>query len=634
MSTSSKKFRLAGLDGVRTIGVTAVLGYHLLPETFPGGFLGVDIFFVVSGFLITALLLKERQKTGTIDLRNFWLRRLRRLVPAMWLVVTTTTAAAVLLNQDLLVGIGRQLLGSLTFSYNWLEIAHGVSYFDHANPPLFRTMWSLAIEQQFYLLWPLLLIVIIKLLPQRLRCCGPAFLLLAAVTQTLLLQHGGASPTRIYQGLDTHSLGLMMGAVLALLAPQALSGSYHPQPNRTRARVRGWIAIASLAGLLVMIGTVAEDATWLYPWGLLGSSILTIGLLQGLLAGAVLVPGPARVLRQVLSLPPIVWLGERSYALYLWHWPVWLLVQGELANWDPLIIALLATLISVVASDLSYRFVETPMRTAGVFATLQRWFAPLRQVSWQPVRLVGAVAPVAVVLVLVAGLGTISVLAPQQTAAERYVLAGQAEATAVTETLAPEVKMSVIPEQTAPAVDPRQVYVVGDSVTVASTPALQQLLPGSQIDAAVSRGFPAGLSALRQKAQEGSVPEFVVFALATNSYTTLEQVNQLLQVLPAQTKLVLVTGYGPAALGWIRQTDQVYRDVAAAQPARVRVADWQQAITGKENLLAGDKVHPGPDGGRIYAQTVKDTLDGWVHDLWRQQQDQRRKVGFGAIPSF
>ncbi|MFH5822161.1 acyltransferase family protein [Georgenia sp. AZ-5] len=207
--------RIEGLDGLRALAVAAVLVYHLRPASLPGGFLGVDVFFVVSGFLITTLLLREIATRGRIDLARFWLRRARRLLPPLLAVVVLSVPLAWLASTDLLVGIGRQVLGAVTFSSNWLEIGAGSSYFDATAPQLFVNFWSLAVEEQFYLLWPAAVAALVAAAGGRRRT--RVALVLAAVSAAFMavLHTPGEDATRVYYGTDTHLFGLMIGAALA-----------------------------------------------------------------------------------------------------------------------------------------------------------------------------------------------------------------------------------------------------------------------------------------------------------------------------------------------------------------------------------------------------------------------------------
>ena len=209
--------RLRGLDGLRAIAVTTVIAFHFVPGLLPGGYIGVDVFFVISGFLITTLLLRERAETGRIILRKFWLRRARRLLPALALVVLASSTAALVIGGDVLVRIGTQVLGAATFSYNWIGIASNASYFDDTTPELFRNLWSLAVEEQFYLVWPVAILLLVLVRRRGIQLAIVAALALGSIAAMVALLSAGAPPTRLYYGTDTHSFGLAIGAGLALL---------------------------------------------------------------------------------------------------------------------------------------------------------------------------------------------------------------------------------------------------------------------------------------------------------------------------------------------------------------------------------------------------------------------------------
>src|SRR5690554_5139500 len=259
--------RFAGLDGLRAIAVLTVILYHLAPNAMPGGFLGVDIFFVISGFLITSLLLAEHTHSGRIRLTHFWRRRARRLLPALALLVLVCCTAAWVIGGDVLVGLGRQLLGAATFSTNWLSIAAGHSYFDESTPELFRNLWSLAVEEQFYLVWPALLLLLLLVPARRLRI---AILLVLAVVSAIgmaLTADPAGDATRAYFGTDTHSFGLALGAALAFLAQS--------RPTGRTAKVIQAAGVASLGLIVAAALVLRDDSALTYRGGLAIVAILT-----------------------------------------------------------------------------------------------------------------------------------------------------------------------------------------------------------------------------------------------------------------------------------------------------------------------------------------------------------------------
>lgn len=604
--------RVRGLDGVRALAVFMVLAYHLLPGALPGGKVGVDAFFVISGFLITSLLVDERRRTGSTNLRRFWVRRLRRIVPALLSTIVVTVSLAAWPGGDVLLGIRRQVLGAIGLVYNWVEIFAGSSYFDQAQPSLLTNVWSLAVEEQFYLVWPLLLLLLLGRADSRWRrylACGAAVVLTAAsVWLSLTLAARGADPSRLYLGTDTHAYGLMAGSALALLHGHVLDPTRVTTPLLERAR-----AVVSWAGLvgLVLIAALTSDqmpgGTRTTTWVLAGASACTVALLQGLtpeVAGPALALSPGSWLPALLETAPLRWLGTRSYGLYLWHWPLWVLAFYVVPPTAPqALVALGVTVVSVFFAELSFRYFETPIRRMGVRA----W---VRSVTRTRLRLsLSGGLGVASVLLLGAALA----LQPAQSTAEAAIQRG-AQALASATPTASRPAETPTPEQTPTTAAPEpltgdQVSLVGDSVSLASAPALEASLPGIAIDAQVSRSFYAGLETLQaMDAEYGSRP-YVVVALATNGEVLGDQIQALLDYLGPGRKLVLVTGFGPARTTWIPGANQTIRDFAAAHPDQVDVAGWDRAIAERMELLAQDQVHPTAEGCDVYAQVVVDALN-------------------------
>jgi peptidoglycan/LPS O-acetylase OafA/YrhL len=379
---------LPGIDGLRAVSVIAVLLYHADLTWIPGGFLGVEVFFVISGYLITLLLVTEFESTGTVSLRSFWARRARRLLPALYLLLLAVVAVAASFYREELSGLRGQVGAALAYVTNWYEIVIGGSYFDAAGrPPFLRHLWSLAVEEQFYLVWPVVLFGLIRLtrnrrLPLALIVLGGA---VASTWWMASLYEPAQDPTRVYYGTDTRASGLLLGAVLAFVW----------RPSERRGRRPLGPDLATLTGLGALVFCFLTFKEWersLYQGGFALVGVLTVVAIAGLVHPAGVI-GPALLGNRLMT-----WIGVRSYGLYLWHWPIFVMTRPEVdLSWTPGPTLALRLAATVVAAELSYRFVEMPIRRGA----LGRWFQELRTADGSR-RLVRTQLTVVVALVVAA----------------------------------------------------------------------------------------------------------------------------------------------------------------------------------------------------------------------------------------
>lgn len=622
--------RFAGLDGLRAVAVILVVVYHLFgPALLPGGFLGVDVFFVISGFLITSLLLRELAATGGIRLVEFWRRRARRLLPALLVVLAVCTTLAGLIGGDVLSGLGWQALGALTFSYNWLALAGDTGYFAATTTELFRNVWSLAVEEQFYLLWPLILPLFL-LLPRRTwRAAAAAILALASATVMAILVSGGAGTattafsdavTRAYFGTDTHAFGILLGVALAFALPALL--------DRIGERRGG---LATGAGALAVSGVIAlallspGDGIATFPGILLAASALTA---VAILSAAV----PGSRAGVALDVAPLRWIGDRSYGIYLWHWPLlvlalaWLRGTGPEAG-VPVGVGVGVLAATLAAAELSYRFVETPLRRHGFRGTAARLGAAFRGSARVRARAVGAVAVTALFL---GGSSAALAAAPRETSSEAVVAAGAAALEAAEEASPRSEPLRTptsppTPAVSAPSPTPvagEEITAVGDSVMLAAVPGLLEELPGIQVDAAVSRSVWAGPGILESLAAQGQLRRYVVLALGTNGPVDTGVLQRMVDIAGPERDVILVNAHAPR--DWIPQVNADLEAFAAAHP-RVSVADWSSAIAPREDLLAGDRIHPGEEGGRLFARTVEAGVTAVEHARAAAEHDAQMR---------
>jgi peptidoglycan/LPS O-acetylase OafA/YrhL len=351
---------LPGLDGLRAVAVLAVMLYHAEMTWMPGGYLGVEVFFVLSGFLITSLLLAEWRQTGRVNLAAFWMRRARRLLPALFFLLGGTVFFSLVFLPEEVAGLRGDVIAASTYVTNWYLIFNQESYFEFVGrPSLLQHLWSLAIEEQFYLLWPLLFIGWIALLKSR---RGMAIVALAGAALSAVLMAAlfvpDTDPSRLYYGTDTRASGLLLGCALAFVWTPNRSAEKR-RTNRTLLLDLG--GLAALAALVYLFVNLGETEPLLYQGGFIVLGLATVALI------AVVVHPQAALMPALLGLAPLRWLGQRSYSLYLWHWPIYAVTRPDLdvpLSGPPLLGLRLA--LTVALAEVSYRYIEMPVRSGAL----------------------------------------------------------------------------------------------------------------------------------------------------------------------------------------------------------------------------------------------------------------------------
>ncbi|GAY75247.1 acyltransferase family protein [Sporolactobacillus inulinus] len=353
MELNTKRRYMGGLDGLRAISVLAVIAYHMNLPWAGGGFLGVGVFFVLSGYLITDLLIEEWERSETINLKRFWIRRARRLLPAMITVVTIIYGYVFFFQPSLLHETQMDAVAALFYFSNWWSVFHHQSYFDSfMNPSLLKHFWSLAVEEQFYLIWPLLVLFVLRLFKSK-KALYILTLVLAAGSLLCmgLLYHFGTDPSRVYYGTDSRAFSLLFGAILACIWP-----SRHLTGSKAQGIFLDGMGGLALLFLFLCIGYVDAFEPFLYSGGLGLFSIVVVVLISAL-------AHPSTLLGKWIGARPLRWIGVRSYGMYLWHYPIiQLTTPANQANEvHPLRIVIQLILI-ILVSALSYRLIEQPIR--------------------------------------------------------------------------------------------------------------------------------------------------------------------------------------------------------------------------------------------------------------------------------
>lgn len=356
---------LPALDGLRALAVIAVLFYHADLRWMPGGFLGVEIFFTISGYLIASLLLSEWRETGRIALKQFWLRRARRLLPALFAVIIGALAFSVVFLPEEVASLRSDALAAFGYSTNWYLIFSNKSYFEMAGrPSMLRHLWSLAVEEQFYVFWPLAFTLAMRRWRERSVLIGVVVVALASAILMGVLYQPDIDPSRVYYGTDTRAAGILIGVALAFVWAPGRSG------DRSTRLLLELIGFAALAALLVCCLVITEFDPFLYRGG-----FAVVALSTTILVAAAVHP-KSRILQAILGFPALRWVGLRSYGIYLWHWPVFVLTRPQLDTpLDGLPLLALRFALTLILAELSFRLVETPVRSGALersWQTLQR----------------------------------------------------------------------------------------------------------------------------------------------------------------------------------------------------------------------------------------------------------------------
>ncbi len=598
-ASTSAIARIDGLDGIRALGVIGVILYHTDLSWSPAaGFLGVDVFFTLSGFLITALLLREYRATGRIDLPQFYLRRARRLLPAMWLLLLFATAAGLLLSHDTIAGLRGDVPAAFLYVSNWWQIYHGQSYFELIGRPApLQHLWSLSIEEQFYVLWPALLLLLLRhgapksVLKVSLALAGGV----TAWMWLLAVRHGypaDADPSRGYFGLDSHSMGLFAGA--------ALAAAWNPWRDRVpvpRATI-DVVGFASLAALIVTFFRVTESTAFLYRGGFLLVAVLTTGLIYAVIDRRTLIG-------RLFSTAPMQWIGERSYGLYLWHWPIFgLLRPGLDLPLGDIPCLILRLLVTGAVTEASFRYVERPIR-AGRFIS---WAQGQRRRA-----LSGAVAAGACAF----GLASLLYLqptrhggVPEDVAAAIGIgvprSAGHSASSKGRTPPGPRVMTKPfrgLPR--TPPVDVRDggdddgadVLAIGDSVMLGASRSLSRAIDGLQVDAEVGRQARDIVARVRELKSHGQLAPHVIVHMGTNGYVTEPQLRTVLDALADRDEVILVNAFAPRR--WIEPNNEMFRQIAVKHP-NVTILDWYALSAGHPEYFVSDRVHLSTAGLRVF----------------------------------
>ena len=588
MSTSTSPTRVTGyankyiapIDGLRALAVVAVLLYHLGVKWIPGGFLGVDLFFVISGYVITRLILDSINSANALDLRAFYRARIRRLYPALLLMIIVTSLLILAFAPDGVHRFVEDLPYVLTGTNNWHLVALHQDYFQiNGRPPLLQHTWSLAVEIQFYLIWPIILYFIWKRFGK--RNIAPIALLIAVgsgvalFVNSLRLDHATASRiSHVYFGTDTHSLGLFIGSALAVSWVPANLSAVITQ------RAQDFIDGIGLIGLLGLVGTflyISESNATLYRIA------FPLAALFGSMTIASLVHPASRVAPLFVS-KPVLWLGQRSYGIYLWHWVIFQMTRPsiDLAASSLLALNIARFLLVLVAADISLRYFELPFRR-GV---IENWLRGIKYRSRSLARRQRIFVASASVLLIAVPVGA-SFGSEIRAASIKYVF-----------------HQDFSLQQNTPVTNDKGLWVIGDSIILGSRYKLDARSHIALINARVGRQIQE-LTDVARSEQPQMANSTTVLDLGNNNHLTTDSVDTLLDILKNQPKVVLVNTAVPRA--WKDDNDRIIAQEAAKYP-NIKLVDWASIANNHPEFFGPDGVHLSDQGSDVYVAAIMDAL--------------------------
>lgn len=599
----SRQQYVTGVDGMRTIAVIGVIIYHLLPNMMVGGFLGVPLFLLISGYFVTNQLLKKWDYGG-IDLLNFYQRRFSRLYPVLVTMLVLTTAYITLFQRPLLHHIKAVIITNLLWVYNWWEIFNGQSYFDRfGGESPFTHLWTLGVEAQFYVLWPLVLILLLRIFRKRtVKWIVLVLALLSALEMALLFDPQNIN--RVYYGTDTRAFSLLLGSWLAFVWPREKL-SYRLSDRA--AHVLNGTGIVTLLITIVSFFILNGQSRQTYRGAMFFYSIIGMVLLATIVH-------PGADMNRWLSNPFFKWVGQRSYGIYVYQYPVMVFYEAKVQiGVHPIMNAIIEILLIVVISELSYRFIERPLRHyywRDLPLTIVEWFDVKRR-GWKQWLVI--VPSLLVFLVAVAGFTTPD-RAPKKTAVQTRITKSR-HATAmrnkmITEGKAPKLnanskslqKKYGLSKSELKRAAKLKVTAIGDSVMADASDSIQQVMPHAYVEAKVGRQGSDAPAVIKDLKANGHLNKIVVLNLGTNGPMTGDTVDEIISSIGKGHQIYWVTAHVPTK-SWEKTVNKQIKR-AGKTHSNVHVVDWNKQSAEHSGWFAGDSVHMNEDGNVQFTRLI------------------------------
>nr|WP_228101433.1 acyltransferase family protein [Paenibacillus donghaensis] len=627
---------MPGIDGLRALSVLAVIAYHLNLKWAQGGLLGVGIFFVISGYLITDQIVSEWKMHNSLDLMNFWIRRARRLLPAMIAMLLFVAVCLLFVDSSRLEPLKGDFLSSLSYVNNWYLIFHEVSYFESFGPasPIGH-LWSLSIEEQFYVVWPLLLVIGLKITRHRGKL-ALMILGLAAVSALAMamIYVPGTDPSRVYYGTDTRAFALLIGAALAIVWPSQKLNEH------VSGVARGVLDITGVMGivvLLILMYRINEYDDFLYHGGFVLISFIAAAVIAVL-------AHPSSFVGRITGCKPLRWIGMRSYSLYIWHYPI-IILTNPAVNTDGISMGriILQLTFSLILSALSFKYIEEPLRR-GRFREVRSNGFPVRRrrrrlrirpvilaavllVSFIPLACTAKLSNSKTPLETVEAGGTQQILnsnenetmqqqKESQSKAENSdpsKATGEMNGTEKTEEASvPSASDNLSRSETKESITTKMqsgegITAIGDSVILDAKPFLKKMLPGIVVDGQVGRQMWQVQEVVNELKARGMLGDRIIIELGTNGPFNTKQLRELLQSLGDDKQIILVNTRVPR--NW-QDTVNAAIEKVSKDFSNTTVVDWYSASEGKDDYFYRDGVHLKRNGAKYYASILVNAISG------------------------
>lgn len=574
---------LPGLDGFRAIAVTAIIIFHMNPNWLPGGFLGVDTFFVISGYLITALLISEYYITGEIDLINFWLRRIKRLIPAVLFMLTVILTYTAFFKPEIIFDIKKDTIAAFFYVSNWWYIFQDVDYFNQFAIAPLKHLWSLAVEEQFYLLYPILLLFLVKFKNQNFTFLILFIISLISLEMMFFLSNSEGNNSRVYFGTDTRLQTLLLGALLAIIWPPF---SLKKNISKIQKYIIDLFGIIGLVILIYFFVTISDKDIWIYKGGFYLISFITLFIIAS-------VVHPSGLFAKSLSNRLFVYIGKRSYSLYLWHFPIIEFVHSYfVAGQIPFYVYFLDIILMVTIAEFSYKFIETPIRKKGIKAF-----------ALSPFRYKKFIRTAILILLLIPTFllfnGNFDKYAEKHEEKKETSFTSKSQKNNIQE----EKKIKEKEKQID--LNSIQPLLLGDSVMVGIGNVFQNKVPNAVIDGKVGRQLIDANQLIDEKYSHYSYKnQDVILELGTNGDFTESQLNQSIKNL-GEANIYLVTVRVPKEY---EQNVNNFIHKAGEKYKNVHVIDWHKESEDHPEYFAYDGIHLEYDGAKALSNLIIEKL--------------------------